>query len=172
MLTSNRSKVLLTIAFFAIMLNVAYSGPNMPPPKAMEKIETMKKMKLLEILDLKEDDANKFLVKFDALEKQVNEKHKALEETIKNLGQAVHDSNSKDVEKLTDEFLQKKKDLDNAIDNKFSSIRQLLPSDKFAKYIIFERRFQEELRKAVMKRMEKMRDHKPPFGKDKPWDDD
>lgn len=157
MLTINLKRTaIILIAFIFSGLIVAKAQPEQmrPNAKAMEKISMMKKMKLLEVLDLKEDEADKFITKYNTLEKAVQEKHQQLEEVIRNIGKSIKDDDFKNIDKLTDEYLKKKKEMDEAIDNEIMAVKQLLPKEKFAKYLLFERRFQEELRKAIMKRMD------------------
>lgn len=150
--------ILITFIVGSLFVVKAQPDEMRPNPKTMEKISMMKKMKLLEVLDLKEDEADKFITKYNALEKSVQEKHQQLEEVMRNIGKSIKDDDFKNIDKLTDDYLKKKKEMDEAIDNEIIAVKQLLPKEKFAKYLLFERRFQEELRKAVMKRMEKMND--------------
>jgi hypothetical protein len=156
-----KKKITITLITFIVgSLFVVKAQPDemRPNPKTMEKISMMKKMKLLEVLDLKEDETDKFITKYNAMEKSVQEKHQQLEKVMRNIGKSIKDDDFKNIDKLTDDYLKKKKEMDEAIDNEIIAVKQLLPKEKFAKYLLFERRFQEELRKAVMKRMEKRND--------------
>jgi len=128
--------------------------PNTPPPKAMERISSLKKVKLLEVLNLSESEADKFLVKYNSYEKDIQNKMKSLEEKSRELHQAIN-SKSKDLEKITREYISLKTDLDNTVNQKLMDMKNYLTTEQYAKYLLFERNFQNELRKSVMRQVNK-----------------
>ncbi len=157
MLTSNLKKVFL-FAFMIAFTTMNLSAQGMPP-RAMERIQSLKKVKLLEVLDLNEAEADKFIVKFNELEKNVTEKFKALDKATDELRKAVQDEDYKNIDKLNADYLKANDELTKAVQAKFESMSKILSKENFAKYILFERRFQEEVRKQIM---EKRRDKDRP----------
>lgn len=159
MSTSNLKKSLwlLLIAAILLMPVIGSAQPPKMPPKAMEKIETVKKVKLLEVLELPEADAEKVLIKYNSYENKIKEMTKKIDEAIDKLNEAVREEDYKNIDKLNDDFLRQKKELDAALDEKMNGMKQILTKEQFAKYILFERKFQEELRRAIM---DKIRDRK------------
>lgn len=151
MLTSNLKKILLFTVI--VMLSFGTINAQNTPLKAMERIQSLKKVKLLEILELNEADADKFLVKFNEYEKNVLDKFKKLEDASEQLQKAIRDEDYKNIEKLNENYIIANKELNQAVQDKFENVKKLLPKEKYAKYLVFERRFQNEIRKQVYKRM-------------------
>jgi hypothetical protein len=151
-------KISVTVIFLILFSRSAVfsQNPQNMPPKAIERINSLKKVKLLEVLELKEDEADKFLVKYNGYEKDIQDKMKALEDKTIDLHQALN-SKSKDLEKITNDYIALKSDLDNAVNKKLSDLKNYLTPEQYAKYLLFERNFQEELRKSVMRQMNQRR---------------
>ena len=151
-------KVIVTVIFLILFSSsVVFSqNPQNMPPKAIERINSLKKVKLLEVLELKEDEADKFLVKYNGYEKDIQDKMKALEDKTIDLHQALN-SKSKDLEKITNDYIALKSDLDNTVNKKLSDLKNYLTPEQYAKYLLFERNFHEELRKSVMRQMNQRR---------------
>lgn len=154
MLTSNLKKVLLLIVIFSLAFG--YTFAQKPPLKAMERIQSLKKIKLLEILELNEADADKFIVKYNEYEKNVLDKFKKLEDASDELQKAIDNEDYKNIDKLNDNYIVANKELNQAVQDKFENVKKILPKEKYAKYLVFERRFQNEIRKQVFKRMGEM----------------
>ena len=150
---------ILVLAIAIIIPNIAMSnGPDRKAkPELREKIKTIKKIKLLEVLELSGEEADKVLVKFTDYENKINDLTKKMDECTNELQEAVIEEKSKDIEKATDEFLKTQKELDDAINERISGMKKVLTPDQFAKYLVFERKFQEELRRRIM---DKVRDRK------------
>ena len=151
-------KISVTVIFLILFSSsVVFSqNPQNMPPKAIERINSLKKVKLLEVLELKEDEADKFLVKYNGYEKDIQDKMKALEDKTIDLHQALN-SKSKDLEKITNDYIALKSDLDNTVNKKLSDLKNYLTPEQYAKYLLFERNFHEELRKSVMRQMNQRR---------------
>jgi hypothetical protein len=126
------------------------------PPKAIERINSLKKVKLIEVLELSQDDADKFLVKYNTYESDIQNKMKLLEDKSIELKQAIN-THSKDLDNISSSYLSMKMDLDNTVNQKLSDMKNYLSSEQYAKYLLFERNFQEELRKSVMRQMNQQR---------------
>jgi len=151
MLTYNSKKAIVIVLIFTLAFGFTYS--QKPPKKAIERIQSLKKIKLLEVLELNEAESDKFLVKYNEYEKNVLDKYKKLEDATEELHKAIIDEDYKNIDKLSENYIIANKELNQSIQDKYENIKKLLPKEKFAKYLIFERRFQEELRKQIFKRM-------------------
>lgn len=172
MLTLNHKKgTTFKIAFLMLIIPVLLvAQPPKMPPRAMEKIETIKKIKLIEVLNLKDDEADKVLVKYNTFENKIKEATKQLDNCTEKLEDAVKAEDFKNIDKLSEEFLQAKKEMDNSINERLTGMKGILSKEQFAKYLVFERRFQEELRHAIMKKMRDRQDGDK--GKWKGWNRD
>lgn len=145
------------IIFLLTLLLMSGSQVNSQPnPKAMEQIKQFKKIKLLEVLDLDEATAEKFLVKYNSNEKKVEEKKKQLDDAVEDLENSLKNLSSKDeVAKKTEKVLQLTNEFQKVIDESLQSMKSILNEVQFAKYIIFEQKFRGEIQKAIIERMKK-----------------
>lgn len=145
--------IIIFIALYLLIDSNAFSQPN---PKAIEQLKQFKKIKLLEILDLDEATAEKFLVKYNANEKKVEEKKKLLDDAVQDLENSLKNVASKDeISKKTERVLQVTQEFQKAIDESLQSMKSILNEVQYAKYIIFEQRFRGEVQKAIIERMKK-----------------
>jgi hypothetical protein len=117
-------------------------------PRGRERMETAKKMKLLEILDLTEAEADKFLIKYTTAEKLIKEKNEQFRKANESLIEYLDDSpNGKELNDKTNAVVQAQKELHSAIENRFSTLKQSLSDQNFAKYLAFEIEFTRRLKK-------------------------
>jgi Spy/CpxP family protein refolding chaperone len=121
-----------------------------------QKIENMKKMKLLEYLDLNEDQADKFLVKYSAGSKVIMDNMKKADDLSDKLKDAMKDnSGSKEAVALADELMKAQKSIDDAKAQLMDNMKALLPAEKFTKFVYFEANFQKEVMKRMMQKQQK-----------------
>lgn len=121
-----------------------------------QKIENMKKMKILEYLDLNEDQADKFLVKYSAGSKVIMENMKKADDLSDKLKDALKDnSGSKEAIALADELVKAQKAIEDAKGQLMDNMKGVLPADKFTKFVYFEANFQKEVMKRMMKKQQK-----------------
>lgn len=122
-------------------------SPNEPRP---ERLEKFKKMRLIEELNLNEDDAIKFFAKQNAHEDKLHEMIVSRNEVIDRIETMLKESpDSKDLQKNIDQIL----DIDQKIFSERrrfqDEMRQFLPPAKFARFLSFERNFGRQVRDAV-----------------------
>jgi Spy/CpxP family protein refolding chaperone len=147
-------KSFLVLVLLAIPLVVcAQPGPPLDRPedkRAFERIEQLRKIRLMEILNMKEEQSVRFMarmVEHDSTRRRLfREKGEALdrlERLVRN------EADNKDFEKSFDDI--------QAIDTKiqeeqrqyFSGLADILTPAQRAKLLLFERRFERELREAM-----------------------
>ena len=161
MQTSHLKIVCYTIILSFMLSSFAYSQRHEGrPPKdkkqRMEKIQQIKKIKLLEILELDEENSNKVLAKYDFWEKKLFEKRKLIETETEALKELIGNKSSKsDISKKTQLIMQYETEFCTLINEKHNAMKSLLNEVDFAKYIVFENKFQEELKKVLMDRPRK-----------------
>lgn len=122
-----------------------------PDPAHLERIERFKRMRLVEMLDLTEDQSVRFFPRLNEFENTRREIKKQKDEILDKIDRLIRNSASdqKEYEKLFAEI--------EAIDRKageeklrfFNSLSDLLSIQQRAKLVLFERRFEAELRDAV-----------------------
>ena len=122
-----------------------------PPEDVQKKIEELEKIKLMEVLDLKEDVMLKFFSRrknfFDKFHQMENEKN----DLIDKLEKAVDNEDEQALKKRIDEInLLDENILKNRIDY-LNSLNDILNYKQIAKVIVFDRNFRRELRDMILK---------------------
>lgn len=140
--------VLLCVALFGFS-----SLKSQPAFRAQERLGEFKKMRLLEILDLDENTSSKFLAKYNAAEKAIQEKHKEVQDALLDLEYLLRKKASKDeISKQSQKLMDAQKALANTMFEQQKEIKSVLNEEQFARYLIFEHRFRERLQKAIIER--------------------
>ena len=143
--------LLLIIVLFSTTLNAQrnHDGKHKVP----ERIMQLEKIKLIETLEMDEETTLKFFARKSESDREVEEIQKAIDEKLDMMEQLVNSDNSLDEEFRTglDElnFMHQK-----LVDNKTNFIKSLsdiLSYEQIAKLVLFERKFREELRRAIFK---------------------
>jgi len=127
--------------------------------KPMQKIQQFKKLRLLEKLNLDEETANKFLVKYDKWERQIMDLNHERSITIQELKLAIE-------KKAGDDELNGKLDslvactakVEDARRAMFADLRSILTPKQATTLALFEAQFQKELHHALGK-LEEHDDH-------------
>lgn len=163
------SLVFIPIVMMLLSGQDLLSQKNAVRPK--ERMEVAKKMRLLEILDLNETEAEKVLIKYTLLEKAIREKNDAFRDANDGLIEYIDKSpKGKELSDMTNKVISSQKELHAAVEAKLTGMRQLLGEENFAKFIAFESNFTRQMRKMLMNRdMPGVRPDGPPDGP--PYDD-
>ncbi|MDI6766508.1 MAG: hypothetical protein QME52_06770 [Bacteroidota bacterium] len=123
-----------------------------------ERIEKFRKMRLIEVLKLNEEEAVRFFAKQRAHEERMNEfmekRNNLLDEIEKNIQEK---SNPTELVKLSDVAMNIDKDIFAERQRFQDELRKLLTPEQFGKFIVFERDFGRQVREA----MQEMRQEKP-----------
>jgi hypothetical protein len=120
--------------------------------KPMQKIQQFKKMKLLETLDLDEETANKFLVKYDKWEKQISDINQQRMILVQELRLAMEKKAGDDeINHTLDSLVDYTTKADDARHQMFSDMRSILSAKQAAKLALFEAQFQRKLQETLNK---------------------
>lgn len=139
-------KILFLILFSYVTIFAQPPGRE----EAKKRIQMMKKMKLLEILDLNEQEADKFLIKYNAWEDKLENQDKLLEQITNDLEDAIKDGKeTKTINSLTAKYIEEKIKFQKMVIDKFSDLKSILSDENYGKLIIFEERFYKELGKMM-----------------------
>lgn len=151
-----KTTTLALVALFVLPI-LAIAQPPEDMGRMKERIMSMKKVKMLDILELSEEKTDKFLAKFNPAEKKIMEISKSLDENARDMRELLEEKSVKsgDLKQKSEAILKLQEDLHNAIEDKFKSVQTVLSEEEFAKFVVFERLFQEELRKRLMNRQGK-----------------
>jgi len=139
-----------------IVLSFTFSVNAQPPERMGERMQALKKIKLLEILDLKEEESDKFLVKYNALEKNIKEKQDQLKDVSDDLEDALRDNkDDKELAELSSKVLKSHKDFQDAVSKRFTEMKEVLTEKQFAKYLVFEKKFLDKVKEILKDRKDR-----------------
>lgn len=157
-------KVLGIFIMISVLMTVttAFSQPR-PQPRLEQRnprkqILMLMKLRMIEELDLSEEQTNAFFPKFNELQDLRKEHGETKEELVKEIEgiiQELEDSNgnessaNKSLEKKVEEFIAVEKDFRNKEEKLFEEMLVPLSSLQKAKFLIFQERFHRELRETV-----------------------
>ena len=115
-----------------------------------ERLERFKKMKLVEILDLTEEDAVRFFAKQNAHEDKMKELMRVRKEAVDDIEYMIrHKAEEKDLQKNIQKILEIDQNMFAERRRYQDELRSSLKLEQFAKYLVFERNFERELRGAM-----------------------
>lgn len=139
------------LIFSLIILGLSLNlSAQRPPRKAQERIELIKKMKLLEILDLSEEKGEKFLLKYKSADDKIRKVDQELMEISEELKKAIDKKENANYSTLTDKLISKQKEFFDAQIDKMTSLKSILSDEEYAKYVLFEENFPKIVRKMLM----------------------
>jgi hypothetical protein len=118
--------------------------------KAKQQISQLKKLKLIEALDLDNATAEKFFLIYNSEQKKVDEARKVLDDAMQDLDKAKDAGNSDKIKQLNEQTLVKHEQFQKASSDLLRSVRGVLNEKQYAEYLVFESRFQDQLRKTLM----------------------
>jgi len=122
------------------------------PKRAKERISTLKKVKLLEVLDLDESTSEKVLLKYNAWENKIEDQMKKIDEVEEDLVKAIKKGNKEDIKNISSKFEKERDKIVQIAMERDKDMKSILTDEQYAKYLIFEKRFRRELGEQLMKR--------------------
>ena len=117
---------------------------------AMQKMDMLKKMKLLEALDLEADNSDKFLAVYSSYEKQINGKIEQLQNLKRELNKEIKD-NASVLKNKAESIISLQKEVNDLRFARLNELKKILSDKNFAKFILFEDGFGHEVNNALMK---------------------
>ena len=119
-----------------------------------EKMSQMKKMKMLEILDLDEASANKFLAKYTVWEKKIEDQRQKIQDAFLDLKQSLNSVDKVSIiEKKTETVVSLQDGMLEMLKNMRNDMKNVLDDVQYAKYILFEHNFKRKMGQMIMKHM-------------------
>jgi hypothetical protein len=115
-----------------------------------DRIESYKKVRMLEALKLEEDQSVKFVSRYDKHQEIMRGFDKDRNELIDNLDSLSHsDANDAEFDGIYANLLEIDKKIAGERQKFLSELKEILTNKQIAEYIVFERNFVKELRQAV-----------------------
>ncbi len=157
-------KKFLIICLFIVSFSLTYAQPGPAGkhrwknglgdnPKAFEKIEQLEKLKLIEILDMDEETTLKFFSRRKDFKENLGAVNKQIDDLIENILPEIRKDGKKDdnyYRSFVSEMLRLQKEAARIREEYINSLYTILRPLQVAKYIVFERRFREELKELLL----------------------
>ncbi len=126
-----------------------YEGQQRPRP---ERLEKFRKMRLVEVLKLNEDDAVRFFTKQNNHEEKIRELMEKRNNTLDMIQKYLDEKgNPAELKKMSDDIMNLDKDIFTEKQRFQEEIRKLLTAEQFGKFMVFERDFGRKIREAMEK---------------------
>ncbi len=125
------------------------------PMKMHERMLTLKKVKLLEYMDLNESKSDKLLVIVTKYENELRDLNNKIKELSKKLSEDIEKLSESELKKRNDELYKNLEKISEIQKNKLNEARATLSEKEFAKFQIFELKFAHELRKHLFENRKK-----------------
>jgi len=142
-------KAIRNIAIFLIIALPIYALSG-PLNKMDERVKTLKKIKLIEFLNLDEAKAEKLLIKYNSMQKVIESKIEEIEKTGIEIENALESKKSdEELRKINDKFVKQADELHKINQSNTEQIRTMLDEKEFAKFLVFELKFRSELKESL-----------------------
>lgn len=144
------SKGMMVLACL-LMVSVLLAQPD--PGKARQRLAQFKKLKLIEVLDLDEQTAEKFFIRYNEGQKKIDQARLELQQSVRELQDAVRAKVSDaELNAKSDHVVKQMQQLAQAMTERLAAVRPLLSPQQYAKLVVFEVRFTEALQRTLMQR--------------------
>ncbi len=140
---------LIAVAFIALSAYSAFAQGRGPGKKHWEKIEMLRIWKLADVLKLQEDEMAKIIPIIRTYHATVRDKSNERESAIRNVRQELRKNEEMDSKKIT-KNVKRATDVEAEVvkirQNHYRQLGKQLNAEQMGRYLIFEIRFQEEIR--------------------------
>lgn len=123
--------------------------------KQKNKIEQLEQLKLIEVLDLDEETSVRFFARRNEHQKEIESMEKRSSDLFYQLEKSLK-SDKGDTEseqkKIVAELLDNKEKIELKRKQFILSLSDMLTTQQISKYVLFEKRFKEELRKILLQK--------------------
>lgn len=144
------------VIIIAFIYSINYSTAFQQNNQIQNKINQLKKIKLIDILRLDENNVDKFFARYGEQERKVEEQRFQLKNSIYQLEQAIQNNVAeKEIQQLIQNIHNKDIALVNATIEKQKALKALLDDQQYAKLIVFEYQFMTKLQKALIDKKKK-----------------
>jgi hypothetical protein len=142
----------LMLLVFAAVSKPGVAQENPPPGqgRALERVEQFKKIRLMEVLNLDEQNSIKFFGRYNKYQGLLRDLRKKQAQALGRV-QALRKSNAAESEygKMVDELLALESQINEAKSKYVEELKPVLTSKQLVEYLVFEARFQQNLRDLV-----------------------
>ncbi|MDT3696543.1 MAG: hypothetical protein ROY99_09120 [Ignavibacterium sp.] len=149
-------KILLTLFLVGIISFVGIpQRMHDKPNKHKNKLAQLEKAKLIDALELDEETAIRFFARRNQSKKDIDELEKKSDEIIAQLENTMKDKDSHKEEnqkRLITDLLKTKQQIESEKQKFINSLSDILSTEQIARFVVFEKRFREEIRNVLFDR--------------------
>ncbi len=141
----------VTMFFLTVTASALFAQPfRMGDKRPHERIEQLRKIRLIEMLDLKEEQSVRFFARLNEYEGAKRELMEEKMEGLDRLERLVRNrADEEEFEKVFPEVAAVNERIFEREVNFFNSLSDILSVEQRGKYLLFERHFEKELREAM-----------------------
>jgi hypothetical protein len=143
---------LLLLILTVVLVSWTVCAQPFPPDdrRPFERIEHFKKVRLIEMLDLKEEQSVRFFARLNEYDNAKRDLVKEKMDVLDKIERLVrNNSEEKEFEKLFPELAAANDGLAQEDQKFFDGLSDVLSAEQRGKYLLFERQFEKELREAM-----------------------
>jgi hypothetical protein len=145
---ANSIKILFSVF---VLLVISIPSYGQPVEKARERIEAFKKMRMLEILELSGDNADKFILRYNEYDKDFKERVSIYEKAVDELENSiVNKSEDKIINEKSQNVIAAQRNVHKLIEERSTYFKDFLTAEQIGKYLVFEKRFDDRLREMLV----------------------
>ncbi len=154
---SKKSFLFYILFFFLQTLTYSYdSSDDENIGSGKKQLEHFRKLKIVETLDLNEETTLRFFVKLNEFENKIKSLKKQKQNLMDSLEILVEeDAKSLSFEKIFDELIQSEEKLLETKKTFQNEMKSILTSEQMAKYLVFEKKFRQEVKNTIEQRFRK-----------------
>lgn len=120
------------------------------PEKMKDKVESLRVWKLLEALDLTEEQANSFLPAYREFQKNEGKYTQTRRELLDQLQQSLENKDQKKISEIVSKLKQNRLQMEQSRVQFLSRIDKMLSPEQQAKFLLFQHRFEGRLRSEIL----------------------
>ncbi len=154
-------RILTSIFFIIIISAISFAQPK-GKMRPFQKMEELKKIKLIEILEMNEETSLKFFTRRSEHMKRIESLNESGRIKIDQIDEMIKDRKDKNdpaLKKSIDEYLQNQENIIRERQSFFKSVSEILTTEQLAKLLVFEERFRDEVSGLLFReRNKKLRD--------------
>lgn len=145
-------------ALFVVVLIVSFAQAQPPGGPPLERIERFKKMRMVELLELNEEQSVRFIARYNEHESKRRDLMRQRDEILDKIERLLRNkAEAKEFENAFTDVIELNRRMGEERLTFFNGLSDLLTIEQRAKLLLFERRFENELREAMREARQRRR---------------
>ncbi|MBA4250166.1 MAG: hypothetical protein C0425_01305 [Chlorobiaceae bacterium] len=148
---------LIFIIIFATVSVEAQQNRKKQQKEGLRKIEELEKIRLIENLNLSEENAIRFFSRRNDHQDKIREMNNQIQDLLLEMKSEIDDGKTSNLKKLTDDYLKMNSAIQKERENFILSLSDILTQEQVAKFLIFQKKFRDEIQELLLKNRKKER---------------